>query len=464
MKRFFLPIIMSMVCFSSLSASSAKELSAAFTKVAREATPAVVFIKVQQSATPRGNGGGIDLFNDEFFQRFFGGTPSRPQQRAPQMSQGSGFIISPDGYVMTNLHVVKNASEITVSLQNGMQRELPATLIGGDPHTDIAVLKIDADDEEFPYLKFGNSDDMEVAEWVIAIGNPFQLEASVTVGVISAKGRQNLQITDLEDFIQTDAAINPGNSGGPLINLDGEVIGVNTAIATRSGGYMGIGFAVPSLIAENIKNQLVEKGSVTRGYLGAYTQGIDKDLAESFNLKNTDGALVAKVVKDSPADKAGLKQGDIITKVDGKKVKTPAGLRNKVLLKKPGSKMTFTILRNGKTQKLTITIGSHEEMGGETGQYAQELGLTVETITHEMQKKYRLDPDEEGVVITDVKPGSLAARNGLKPGFVIIAVNHEKIMNVKEFNDATKNIESGQRVLFLVKQGELMRFHSFKLG
>ncbi len=445
---------------------SAKDLSRAFTDVAREATPAVVFIKVE-NIPEYGNHQGndqFDLFNDEFFNRFFGGAPrNRRQPPPPQLSQGSGFIISSDGYVITNYHVVKDAKTITISLQNGMQRELPATLIGGDPHTDVALVKIDdSENGDFPYLEFGNSDEMEVGEWVIAIGNPFQLEASVTVGVISAKGRQNLQITDLEDFIQTDAAINPGNSGGPLLSLDGKVIGINTAIASRSGGYMGIGFAVPSMIAENIKNQLMQKGAVTRGFLGVSMQPIDKELAEAFKLKNTEGALVAEVVKDSPADKAGLKQGDIITKINGTKVKSPSSLRNKVLLLEPGTKITLTVNRDGKMKKVDVTLGSHSQMSGATAPMAQDIGFTVDNLSQENISKYRLNPEDQGVVITDVKAGSMAAKMGLRSGFLILAVNHQKVVDVTEFNKVIKEVGSGQRVLLLVKQGDVMRFHSFK--
>ncbi len=455
------------------SRSLARELSKAFTDVAENATPGVVFIKVE-NAPAEFNGYGhnpdnsrdpYDLFSEEFFNRFFGSPYGKKRAPAPaQLSQGSGFIISGDGYVMTNYHVVRDAKHITVSLQNGMERELKATLVGGDPHTDVAIIKIDdVEGKDFPYLNFGNSDRVKVGEWAIAIGNPFQLEASVTVGVISAKGRQNLQITDLEDFIQTDAAINPGNSGGPLLNLDGEVIGINTAIVSRSGGYMGIGFAIPSAIAQTITKQIIESGEVTRGFLGVSLQPIDKDLADAFNLTNTDGALVADVVKGSPAEKAGLVQGDIVVKLNNTSVKTPAKLRNEILLLKPNTEIVLTVIRSGKKVKVPITLGSYDKENGSTAAVSNHLGISVENLSPEIIRTYHLSPEDTGVVITGVKPGSLGSKNSLRPGFLIMAINHKKIHNVAEFNDALKNIEESKRALLLVRHGDIMRFHSIRL-
>ncbi len=290
-----------------------QQTSKAFTAVAKKSIPAVVFIKVQSNAPDQEEGGfpygyqnPYDFSPDDFFNRFFG-APYRgqPQKPAPQLSQGSGFIVTADGYVMTNSHVVKGSDKITVVLNDG--RELDATVVGTDPHTDIAIVKIEG--KEFPFLQLGDSDEIDIGEWVIAIGSPFQLEASVTVGVVSAKGRQNLRITDFEDFIQTDAAINPGNSGGPLLNLTGEVVGINTAIVSRTGGYMGIGFAIPSNMAKNIMAQIIEKGTVTRGFLGVNLQPVDKDIADAFNLPKPEGALISEVFKDTPADTSGIEAG-----------------------------------------------------------------------------------------------------------------------------------------------------------
>lgn len=455
------------------SRSLARELSNAFTNVAEKAIPAVVFIKVENAPAEFSGYGHSqensrdphDLFSEEFFNRFFG-SPYNKQKAPPppQLSQGSGFVISGDGYVITNFHVVKDAKTITLSLQNGMDRELSATLVGGDPHTDVAVIKIDeTDGKEFSYLSYGNSDEVKVGEWAIAIGNPFQLEASVTVGVISAKGRQNLQITDLEDFIQTDAAINPGNSGGPLLNLDGDVIGINTAIVSRSGGYMGIGFAIPSAIAETITKQIIESGEVTRGFLGVSLQPIDKDLAEAFNLDSTDGALVADVVKGSPAEKAGLKPGDIIIEFDQLHVKIPAKLRNEILLLKPNTDIILTVNRKGQYLKIPITLGSYDKERGSTSIISNQLGITVENLSQDTIRTYHLSTEDTGVVVTGVKPGSIGAKNGLRPGYLIMGVNHKKIQNVVEFNDAIKNVGNTKRVLLLIRHGDVMRFHSIRI-
>ncbi len=430
-----------------------------FVEVAQSCTPSTVFIRAEgiseRSYDPN------DMFNDEFFRHFFGG-PQRP--KGPQISQGSGFLVSKDGFIMTNLHVVKGAKKITVHMHDGTNRQLPATYIGGDQKTDIAVIKINSKTKEnFPYLELANSNDVQVGEWVVAIGNPFSLEASVSAGIISAKGRQGLQITDFEDFIQTDAAINPGNSGGPLINLDQKVIGMNTAIISQSGGYMGIGFAIPSNILVNIKNQLIETGVVTRGFLGVSLQPIDSDLAEAFGSSNTQGALVAEVVKGSPAETAGIIQGDIITKMNDNNVKSPGQLRNDIILQSPGTKVKFSINRNGKMKNIFVTLG---EFGTNTlvssTTASQMLGFTVDNLTNENIQSFRFSQELEGIVIVAVEPGGPAQSVGLMPGSIIMAINHKKIANVSEFNDALSGTKSGDRVLLLVRQGDMMRFFTIR--
>src|SRR3990172_2080613 len=356
---------------------SPEQTSKAFTLVAKKAIPAVVFIKVQSSSMdqddsnyPYGYQNPFDYFGDDFFNRFFG-QPFRggPQKPLPQMSQGSGFLVSRDGYIMTNAHVVKGADKITVVLNDG--KEMDATLIGSDSHTDVAVIKIEGKD--LPFIAFGDSDAMDIGEWVIAIGSPFQLEASLTVGVISAKGRQNLRITDLEDFIQTDAAINPGNSGGPLLNLNSEVIGINTAIVSKSGGYMGIGFAIPSNMAKNVMNQIIEKGSVTRGFLGVSLQPVDKDIAAGFNLDKAEGVLISEVIKDSPPEKGGIKQGDIIVEYDGHPVKNPGNLIKAVSFMEPDSTIVLKINRKGKLLTLKIKLGKSSTNIVASGGVVQQL-------------------------------------------------------------------------------------------
>lgn len=436
-------------------------ISKAFTNVAKKASPAVVFLKVETTAANDDDDAfsGVNPFDDEFFRRFFGTPRGGPSRSMPQISQGSGFLVSADGYLLTNAHVVKGASKITVVFNDG--KEMEATLIGADVHTDVAVVKVDG--KNLPFLVLGNSDDMEIAEWVIAIGSPFQLEASVTVGVVSAKGRQNLRINDFEDFIQTDAAINPGNSGGPLLNLKAEAIGINTAIFSRNGGYMGIGFSIPSNMAKNIMNQIIESGVVTRGFLGVSLQPIDKDLADAFNLDKPEGALVSEVVKESPADKAGIKQGDIILECDGHSVKSLGGLRNDISMMIPGSTITFTVNRKGKILKIPVVIGNAKESLAVGSSALSKLGLEIDNLSPEMAKQLGYPSTEEGVVITKIKPGSAASIAGIRPGFLIIAVNHRKVTNVADFNKATEDASKTGRILLLVKNGSMNRFYTFKV-
>lgn len=439
---------------------SPQQISKAFSNVAKKATPAVVYIRaeggsdqdeLEEEMQPQ-----QDPFTDDFFNRFFG-MPYRKSPKNPQVSQGSGFFVSSDGYILTNAHVVKGADKLTIILHDG--RQMQATLVGHDVSTDVAVIK--AEGKNFPYVELGDSDAMEVAEWVIAIGSPFQLQASVTVGVISAKSRQNLRITDFEDFIQTDAAINPGNSGGPLLNLNSEVIGINTAIVSKSGGYLGIGFAIPSNMAKNIMKQIMENGSVNRGFLGVALQPIDQDMADAFGLEKPEGALVSEVVKGSPAEKAGLKQGDIIVEYNGSPIKSIGTFRNEISLTSPGTKVTLKVNRNGNLHTFTLVLGSHVETIGSIG-FIQKLGMEVESLSPEMGKKLGYPPNEEGVVITKIKPGSAAALAGMRPGYLIIAINHKKVTNIEEFNKALEETKKN-RILILAKQGNVTRFYSLKL-
>ncbi len=435
-------------------------ISKSFTNVAKKATPAVVFVKVEGVASEDEFSGApgfqnpFDPFGDDLFNRFFGMPfQGRPQKPQPQQSQGSGFLVSADGYIMTNNHVIKGADKISVVLNDG--RELDATVVGCDSHTDIAVLKVDGKD--LPFLTLGNSDTLDVGEFVIAIGSPFQLEASLTVGVVSAKGRQNLKITDLEDFIQTDAAINPGNSGGPLLNLKSEVVGINTAIVSRSGGYMGIGFAIPSNMVTNIMNQIMDNGVVTRGFLGVSLQPVDKDIADAFALDKAEGVLISDVVKDSPADKAGIKQGDIILEYNNIPVKSLGSFRNEISLMRPGTTLDLKINRKGNIVMIRATLGTASDNN-------TSLGLEVQNLNPELAKQMGLNPNEEGVVITKVKPGSPSAMAGMHPGFIILAVNHKKISNSTEFNEAVNESQNKKRVLILAKKGNMTRFYTIKLG
>jgi len=442
---------------------SLEQTSKAFSSVAKKATPAVVFIKAEGSMElVDGNDWNyqnpFEGFGDDLFNRFFGYPRGKSPKPSPQVSQGSGFFVSQDGYIMTNAHVVKGADKITVTLDD--EREVEASLVGSDPHTDIAILKVEG--KNFPFLIFGDSDKMEIGEWAVAIGSPFELEASLTVGVISAKGRQNLKITDLEDFIQTDAAINPGNSGGPLLNLHSEVIGINTAIVSRSGGYMGIGFAIPSNMAKLIMTQIIDTGSVTRGFLGVSLQPVDKDIAEAFHLEKAEGALISEVVKDSPADKAGLKQGDVVLEYNGIPVKSLGSFRNEISLMKPGSNLKLKISRKGQISTVNVTLGVSSDKVVSSNGIVQKLGFEVENLSPEIAKQLGYNPTDQGVVITKIKPSSPLAMAGLRPGVLILAVDHKKVANLSEFNEAINNLAEKNRLLLLVRQGNVTRFYSIK--
>jgi serine protease Do len=449
---------------SSSSISLLKETSKGISMIAKKSIPAVVFI---ESEIPydisRGDGiNPFDFFKDDFFNKFFG-MPSpeiNPKKNKKEVAKGSGFLISKDGYIITNNHVVDGASKVTVTLNGG--KKIEAKIIGQDPKSDVAVIKIDG--KNYPFLELGDSDDIEIGEWVIAIGNPFGLDASVTVGVVSAKGRNQLHITDFEDFIQTDAAINPGNSGGPLIDVDGRVIGINTAIVSGSGGYMGVGFAVPSYMVKSIVKQLIENGEVIRGYLGVTMQQVDEDLAASFNLNSLDGALAAEVAKDSPAEKAGLKQGDIILKYNNIEIKNLSAFRNAVSQMAPGSMIELYVNRDGKEIILKAQVGNYpaENKVSLKEEKVSQLGLEVENLTPELASRLGFS-QEYGVVVTRVYSDSVAEKAGIKPGALIVAIDKKNVSNVSEYEKAIKEALPNKRILLLIKQGPYVRFISLKL-
>jgi serine protease Do len=434
-----------------------KRASRAFSDVAKQAIPGVVFIQVEKVVEMGGAQGPylndpFGFFGDDFMERFFGGRPQRgtPRRRRQVMGQGSGFLVSKDGYILTNNHVVGDADRIIVTLHDG--REFTATRIGSDPKSEVAVIRIEGND--FPYLELGDSDALEIGEWVIAIGNPFGLSETLTVGVVSAKGRSNIGIAEYEDFIQTDAAINPGNSGGPMLNLEGKAVGINTAIYSQSGGYMGIGFAVPINMAKAIKNQLVATGSVVRGFLGIQLnpQEMDEDLAASFGLPRAGGILVAEVIPESPAERAGLEAGDIILALDGEPVSDSGAFRNRVAMLEPDTEVELRVFRNGKEIELDVTIGTLPEDGMATGsgRTAEEIGLSIQDLNAELARRFGFDYDE-GVMITGVQPGSAAAQAGLRAGFLITAVDGTAVQNTREFYDALAAAEKNGLVRFRVK-------------
>ncbi len=438
-----------------------RKASKAFTEVARNTIPAVVFIHVEQTvetgepARPFNDPHG--LFGDDFLRRFFG-TP--PQQRAPRQfrrqGQGSGFLITDDGYILTNSHVVGDADRIMVRLQDG--RELEARRVGTDPRSEVAVIKIEA--EDLPFLKLGDSDDLEIGEWVIAIGNPFGLSATLTVGVVSAKGRSNIGIAEYEDFIQTDAAINPGNSGGPLLNVDGKVVGINTAIFSRSGGYMGIGFAIPVNMVKTIKDQLVQTGKVTRGHIGIAIRDLSEELAEQFGMERAEGILIDAVMDGSAGEKAGLNHGDIILRVNGKRTETAAAFRNMVAGNPPGTEFVLSVFRDGKEVEIRVTTGSLEDEA-DTQEQAQELfgklGMTLQNLTREVAERLGY-PEDAGVVVSQVEAGGQAARIGIRPGYLVESVARKRVATVEEFLQAVREHASGGRIMLRIRGPRFAQF------
>ncbi len=434
--------------------------SKAFSSVVKKAGPAVVHVGVEKSANSRGmEQMPFDLFNDPFFERFFGPQfrhPEMPQGRGKrgfkQQAAGSGFIISPDGYILTNNHVVDGAEKITVRLED--KREFQARVVGADPQTDVAMLKIEG--KNLPVLPLGDSDALEVGEWVIAIGSPFELSQSVTVGVVSAKGRNRMGITDYENFIQTDAAINPGNSGGPLLNIRGEAVGINTAIFSRSGGYMGIGFAIPVNMAKNVEKQLRSTGKVTRGWLGVMIQDVSEDLAKQFGSANQRGALVSEVTNDSPAQRSGLLQGDIITALNGKAIDNVADLRNRIAETPPNTAVTLRILRNGQERDIQVVIGEQpknlraDSGAAGAGGALSSMGLSLQDLTDALARQFGYEKDQ-GVLIASVEPGSAAEQAGLAGGQLIEEVNRSRVRNLRELERALAKNRDARQVLLRVR-------------
>jgi len=385
------------------------------------------------------------FFGDDFFKHFFGNIP---QGEMKTHALGSGFVISKDGFILTNNHVVKKATEIKVKLDNG--REYDAKIIGRDPKTDLALIKVKPD-KNFPEpVKLGNSDAIRVGDWVMAVGNPFGLGQTVTTGIISAKGRI-IGAGPYDDFLQTDAAINPGNSGGPLFNMKGEVVGINTAIIAQG---QNIGFAIPINMAKELLPQL-KAGKIIRGWLGVMIQDITPELAKSFGLSTTEGVLVSDVSKGSPAEKAGLKRGDVITRFDGKEVKDSHMLSRVVATTRPKTNVTIDIIRDGKEKSLQVQIGTMpQSQEGLSPENAGAWGLTVQEITPDLARHLGLNLDEKGVVISGVKPGSPAADAGLRPGDIIKEVDRKEIKDLADYNKAIRKSTKSGGVLLLIKRGE----------
>jgi len=386
-----------------------------------------------------------DFFGDEFFDRFFG---DRPPREFKSQSLGSGFILDKEGYIITNNHVVENADEITVRLSD--EHEFAAEIVGTDPKTDLALIKINPEDDILHPVKLGESTEVRVGDWVMAIGNPFGYGHTVTAGIVSAKERV-IGAGPYDNFLQTDAAINPGNSGGPLFDMNGRVVGINTAIVA---GGTGIGFAIPVNMAKEIVTQLKDKGKVTRGWLGVMIQEVTSDLARNFNLDEAAGALVSDVVEDGPADDAGIERGDIIIEFDGEKVGKMNQLPRLVAERMPGEKVKLVVLRKGDKETVTVKLGElKDDLLAGKARVEEDLGLTVQEITPELSKHLNLDVNE-GLVVSGVDPGGAAAAAGMRRGDIIVEVNQEEVRDMDAYRDALKESKGKESVLYLVKRGQ----------
>ncbi len=452
--------------------------NASFSSVVKRVSPSVVKITTETKAkrvAMRGNQRGNQRgqlppgFEDNpLLRQFFGGNlPDFEQQQPAQSGLGSGVIISADGYIATNNHVVDGADTLTVSLNDG--REFTAKVVGRDPQTDIAVVKVDAKD--LPAVTFADTSKIEVGDRVLAIGNPFGIGETVTTGIVSAKGRSIGILADVEgyeDFIQTDAAINPGNSGGALVDVDGRLIGINTAILSRTGGFQGVGLAVPANLVSQVADSLVKTGKVVRGYLGVNIQNITPALVDSFDLKTNKGALVSEVVEDAPAAKAGLKQGDVITAVNGQPVTDANNLKLQVSTFAPGTKLNLDVLRDGKTKQLTATTaerpGSPRLAGGRNGRRNQSEdlakddegvlnGVAVDDITPQARRQFNLPDRLKGAVIANVEAGSAAAKAGLQPGDVILEINKKPVASAQDAVELSSKAETKKTLVRVYSRG-----------
>ena len=446
-----------------------QRMSRGVSRIAEHALPAVVFIQVEktveQAQRPQQFNDPFDFFGDDLLRRFFG-PQMRPQPQQPrrfrQQGAGSGFIVTEDGYILTNSHVVGDADKITVRLHDG--REFEATLVGSDKQSEVAIIKIEG--QNLPTLALGDSGELTIGQFVIAIGNPFGLNESVTFGTVSALRRSNVGIADYEDFIQTDAAINPGNSGGPLVDATGRVIGINTAIYTRSGGHMGIGFAIPINMARAIKQQLIDTGRVARGYLGVMIQDLTSDLAETFGLEDTRGILVSDIEPESAAAEAGVQQGDVIVKLNGRPVGRTGEFRNTVSSNPPGTELQLTIIRDGEEIEIAVVTGALPgdlaQVPDAVNEIYEQLGMTVSELTPELAERFNYAADS-GVIVTEIEPRGLAAQGGIRPGTLVTSVNLQSVASMDAFMKALAASEESGRVVLRIRQGRFHRYVAFRI-
>ncbi|MGH7824537.1 MAG: DegQ family serine endoprotease [Candidatus Binatia bacterium] len=466
--------LLSLIAGTPFAAETQRQMAAStvqglpnFVELAEKLEPVVVNISTTQAVSrvqspqpfgrrrpapgPFGPFGENDPFS-EFWRRFFGdefGIPDGPRA-VPRRALGSGFIIDQKGLILTNNHVVENADKIVVRLSD--ESEFSAEVVGRDPRTDIAVIQITDGKDNFPVAPMGDSSDLRVGEWVVAMGSPFGLDNTLTAGVVSAKGRQ-IGAGPYDNFIQTDASINPGNSGGPLVNMRGEVIGINTAIFSRTGGNLGIGFAIPINLAKEILPELIKKGKVTRGWLGVTIQRVTPEIADSLGLEKSRGALVANVVEGSPAAEAGIKTGDVIVEYDGSKIEEANQLPILVARTKMGKTIKATVLRDKKQIPVTIKVGElKEEEVVASAPESGKLGLTVQNVTPQIAESLGLKR-ADGVVITSVQPQSAAAEAGLRRGDVILEVNRKDVADIDALQEMVKEVKPGSNILFLIRRG-----------
>jgi serine protease Do len=444
-----------------------------FAAVAKAVTPAVVNITtvtVERASDRRVIPDGFRERMEEFFGRPFDPHgfrgPQGPGEPRGHRSrgQGSGVIVSADGYILTNNHVIDGAREVSVTLPD--KREFKGKIIGADPKTDLAVVKIEGRD--LPTVTWGDASKLQVGEYVLAVGNPFGLNSTVTLGIVSALGRGHMGITQYEDFIQTDAAINPGNSGGALVNTEGELVGINTAIVSQTGGYQGVGFAVPTSMSKPIYESLVKTGKVARGFLGIGIQDLNQDLAKSFGIKEAKGALVSDVKEDGPADRGGLKQGDVIISYQGSPIEDAVDLQRVVTRTSAGSTVAVKVMRDGREKELTITIGEQPDSAkvakadSDARAYAFS-GVAVQDLDRDTAKELGINGKPQGVVVTRVEPDSGAGKAGLLPGDVIREINRQSVKSVKDFEKVSSDVKSGENVLILINRRGAFLFLSAKI-
>ncbi|BFU95034.1 MAG: Serine protease Do [Nitrospira sp.] len=447
--------------------------AAGFTDVAKAVTPAVVNITTVLT-DKGGDGRNVPDELRERMEEFFGGPFGPRGFRGPQAppeprghrggGQGSGVIVSADGYILTNNHVIDGAREVTVTLPD--KREFKGKIVGTDPKTDLAVVKIDA--QKLPTVIWGDASKLQVGEYVLAVGNPFGLNSTVTLGIVSALGRGRMGITQYEDFIQTDAAINPGNSGGALVNTKGELVGINTAIFSQTGGYQGVGFAVPTSMSKPIYDSLIKNGKVVRGFLGIGIQDLNGDLAASFGMKEAKGALVSDVREDSPADQGGLKQGDVIVSYQGSPVEDAVALQRMVTRTPVGAKTTLKLVREGHEREVTVTIGEQPDTSKVAKAESVErdyafAGLAVQDLDRDTARELGLKGKAQGVVVTSVEPDSGADKAGLMPGDVIRELNRQPVKSVKEFEKVSSAVKKGDNILILINRRGNALFLSAKV-